>query len=63
MVFSTHRMARLLNYTYVTLCNNDILIPNGAIAAMSEVLRDNVSVVVPLSSEKGAGHNPSQVNL
>ena len=58
-----HSIARLLNYSFVILCNNDIIIPNGAIEAITDVLQNNVSIVVPLSSEKGAGHNPSQVDF
>lgn len=54
------RLAKELNYKFVFLGNNDIILPNGAIKAMRKVLAHGVSVVVPLTSKKGAGHNPSQ---
>jgi hypothetical protein len=50
----------MLKYQYLVLGNNDILLPNGAITALQELLHSGVSIAVPLTSEKGAGHNPSQ---
>lgn len=55
-----YRLSRILGYKYLVLSNNDVILPNGAIGAMRDVLINDVSVVVPLSTDKGAGHNPSQ---
>jgi len=49
------------NYEYFVIANNDILIPNLALTEMKGVLSNwPCSLVVPLSTEKGAGHNPMQ---
>ena len=51
----------MLNYKYLVIGNNDILLPDGAISAMQKILSlPGESIVVPLTTEKGAGHNPSQ---
>lgn len=50
-----------MRYKYVIFANNDVVIPNYAITAMVEALDGNTTVAVPLTSKKGAGHNPSQV--
>ena len=49
------------NYEYFVIANNDILIPNLALTEMKGVLSKwPCSLVVPLSTELGAGHNPMQ---
>lgn len=48
-------------YQYLIIANNDILVPNGALSEMVKVFeRYPASVVVPLSTKKGVGHNPVQ---
>ena len=49
------------NYEYFVIANNDILIPDLALTEMKTVLSKwPCSLVVPLSTELGAGHNPMQ---
>lgn len=48
-------------YKYIIFANNDILVPYGAIHALRRDLLNEV-LVVPLTTLKGAGHNPGQVN-
>lgn len=55
-----HSFAKLLKYKYLVIGNNDIKLPSGAIFAMQQVLLGGISVAVPLTSERGSGHNPSQ---
>ena len=46
------------HYKYIVLANNDILIPNGALSEMVDVFNKwSFSLVVPLSTRYGAGHN------
>jgi len=46
------------NYKYIVLTNNDILVPNGALSEMVDVFNKwPFSLVVPLSTRYGAGHN------
>ena len=41
--------------------NNDVEVPNGAITILDRALSTvGVTVVVPLTSRRGAGHNPAQ---
>lgn len=48
-------------YEYLVIANNDILVPHGALSEMVNVFeRYPASVVVPLSTKKGVGHNPIQ---
>ncbi len=42
--------------------NNDVLVPRGAIDNIKRDLKNEI-IVVPLSSAKGAGHNPPQVRV
>jgi len=52
-----HRF-RDFDYKYVIIANNDILIPNGSISELVEVTKKwNFSVICPLSTKYGAGHN------
>ena len=45
-------------YKYVIVSNNDVLVPKGAIKEMVEVFEKwPFSLVVPMSSVAGAGHN------
>ena len=48
-------------YKFIIFANNDILVPYGAIHALRRDLMNEV-LVVPLTTLKGAGHNPGQVN-
>ena len=48
-------------YKYIVLANNDILVPKGAIEELKIVLdRWPCSLVVPLSTNTGCGHNKLQ---
>ena len=50
------------NYDYLILANNDILIPDLAITEMKNILdKWPSSLVVPMSTKLGAGHNIEQV--
>jgi glycosyltransferase involved in cell wall biosynthesis len=45
-------------YDYVIIANNDILIPNGAISELVDSFKMwPYSLIVPLSTKNGAGHN------
>jgi glycosyltransferase involved in cell wall biosynthesis len=57
-----YELAVALGYKYVIFANNDILVPRGAAHEMRRVLMDEV-LTVPLTTLKGAGHNPSQVSF
>lgn len=48
-----------MGYQYLLYANNDVLLPKLALEAMLAVLQKE-AVVVPLTTAKGAGHNPSQ---
>jgi len=50
------------NYEYFVIANNDILIPDIALTEMVNILdRWPCSLVVPMSTQLGAGHNQEQV--
>jgi hypothetical protein len=55
-------LAIQLNYKYVIFSNNDVIVPSGAINQLRMDLLNN-SLVVPLTSAVGSGHNPAQVKL
>jgi len=47
-----------LEYKYLIISNNDILVPDGALIELVEVFKQwPFSLVVPMSSAAGAGHN------
>eukprot|EP01034_Spumella_vulgaris_P022401 gene22401-28523_t len=48
-----------LGYKYLIFTNNDVLVSAAGVRIMRQELRREV-LVVPLTSAKGAGHNPSQ---
>ena len=49
-------------YNYIIIANNDILVPKGALSEMVEVLdKWPGSLVVPMSTKIGAGHNQMQM--
>lgn len=49
------------DYTYLAISNNDVLIPDGAIQELKEALSFRPSsLVAPMSTEKGCGHNKDQ---
>lgn len=52
-------IATLLKYKYIIFSNNDVLVPHGTIEIVRAALRDE-ALVVPLTTRKGAGHNPTQ---
>lgn len=54
-----YNFARSFGYKYVIFANNDVLVPRGAIHVLVEDLKRH-TVVVPMTSRVGAGHNPSQ---
>lgn len=54
------RIAKAFKYKYIIFSNNDVLVPHGAIDATYKSLQSN-ALVVPLTTKKGAGHNPKQV--
>ena len=50
------------DYKYFVIANNDILIPNMALSEMIDVLdKWPCSLVVPMSTQLGAGHNQEQI--
>ena len=50
------------NYEYFVIANNDILVPNNALTEMKNVLdKWPCSLVVPISTQLGAGHNTMQI--
>ncbi len=55
-----YRLAVALGYKHVVFTNNDVLLTTGSVALMYQGLRD-YGLVVPLTTEKGAGHHPAQV--
>lgn len=48
-----------MGYKYLFYANNDILVPKLAVESLLAVLQRE-AVAVPLTTAKGAGHNPSQ---
>ena len=49
------------SYRYLVIANNDILVPKGSISEMRNVLdKWPSSLVVPMSTRLGAGHQPEQ---
>ena len=55
------RVAKHLGYKHIIFTNNDVLVPSGAIDLIRKVLPGQ-PIVVPLTTELGAGHNPAQVS-
>lgn len=50
------------NYDYLIIANNDILVPDLSLTEMKNVLdRWPTSLVVPMSTQMGAGHNIEQI--
>ena len=56
-----YRIAVALGYKYVVFTNNDVLLTTGSVALMTRGLSQH-ALVVPLTTEKGAGHHPPQVS-
>ncbi|RYG66957.1 glycosyltransferase, partial [archaeon] len=54
-----YRLAASLGYPYLLLMNNDVLVPPHSLRLLALSLRDH-PLVAPLTTEKGAGHNPAQ---
>lgn len=54
-----YHIAKLLKYQYIIFSNNDVLVPHGTIEFVRSALKDE-ALVVPLTTRKGAGHNPTQ---
>ena len=54
-----YSIAQLLSYKCIIFANNDIILPSGSTSALLAVL-SNYPIVVPLTTDIGAGHNPSQ---
>ena len=51
-------------YKYLIIANNDIIVPTGAITELLKIVsRWPFSVVVPLSTEFGAGHNKDKQGI
>jgi len=56
-----YRLFKELDYEYLIIANNDIIIPDGAIQEMHDVYKKwPFTVVVPLSNKIGAGHSTQQ---
>jgi hypothetical protein len=55
-----YKLAVILGYPHIILMNNDVLLTAGSIRLMHLSLLQN-ALVTPLTTKKGAGHNPSQV--
>jgi glycosyltransferase involved in cell wall biosynthesis len=52
------------DYTYLIIANNDILIPDGALSELVSVYQKwPYTLVVPLSTTNGAGHNAQQQSV
>ena len=50
------------NYDYFVIANNDIIVPSGALGELKNTLdKWPSSLVVPMSTEKGSGHNRNQI--
>ena len=56
-----YELAVAMGYKYLIFTNNDVLVSLSGIKLMQRELKDEV-LVVPLTSSRGAGHNPSQVS-
>jgi hypothetical protein len=52
-------IAALLQYRFIIFSNNDVLVPHGTIEVVRTALQEE-ALVVPLTTKKGAGHNPTQ---
>jgi hypothetical protein len=52
----------MLKYNYVIFSNNDVLVPHGVVDITRMALKSE-ALVVPLTTKKGAGHNPKQVTF
>ena len=49
------------NYDYLILSNNDVLVPKGAVTEIKKTFSKwPFSLIVPMSTEYGAGHNRQQ---
>lgn len=55
-----YRVALQMGYSYLIYANNDVIVPADALKEMRRMLRV-AEVVVPLTTPRGAGHNPIQV--
>ena len=56
-----YRYFKESDYEYFVIANNDILVPDLALTEMVNILdKWPCSLVVPMSTEKGTGHNPVQ---
>ncbi len=55
-----YRLASSLKYKYVFFMNNDVLLTKGSVDLIEEALHDH-AFVIPMTTDKGAGHNPLQV--
>ena len=57
-----YRYFKESDYEYFVIANNDILVPDLALTEMADVLdKWPCSLVVPMSTEMGSGHNQEQV--
>ena len=54
-----YHIASLLKYRYIIFSNNDVLVPHGTVELVRTALKEE-ALVVPLTTQKGAGHNPTQ---
>ncbi len=56
-----YKFAMRHKYNMLFLANNDILLPSGAMLQMTQELNNReVGIVVPLTTQRGAGFNPAQ---
>lgn len=58
VVLNLFRIGKILKYKYLIFANNDILVPQGAVDMCRRGLLTE-ALVVPMTTKKGAGHNPS----
>ena len=56
-----YRMAIALGYENVLFTNNDVLLTTGSLELMGQALHE-YPLVLPTTTERGAGHNPWQVS-
>jgi hypothetical protein len=57
-----YRTAIALGYDHILFTNNDVLITSGSLELMNQALQTH-AMVLPITTDKGAGHNPLQVRL
>lgn len=55
-----YELACKMGYKYIIYTNNDVLVSDWTVRGLTNILREEV-LAVPMSTSRGAGHNPTQV--